>query len=221
VSDETEHDRVGGAVFELMQGRPRPPPAGGADSRLIFSCAAPSWWESARGVTMSGANVKAVLEAVRTAIITELRGCEIYKAAAERATDPSAKQMFQSLADDEQTHKDFLEKNYRSLLQEGEWAIPATPENLTPLDHSDIVNTDFLKRVKGGAFEMAVIAAGVELERSAIEYYHSQARECPDDTARKTFQFLADWEKGHLESLREVERSMRDEYFADLGFSPL
>ena len=170
---------------------------------------------------MNGANVKAVLEAVKTAIITELRGCEIYKAAAEKATDPSAKQMFQSLADDEHLHKEFLEKNYRSLLQQGEWALPATPENLTPLDQSDIINADFLKRVKGGAFEMAVIATGVELERSAIEYYRSQARECPDETAKKTFQFLADWEKGHLESLRELERQMRDQYFADLGFSPL
>ncbi len=169
---------------------------------------------------MSDATLKTVLEAVKTAIITELRGFEIYKAAAERAHDPAARQMFQSLADDEGAHKEFLEKNYRSLLEKGEWAIPATPQNLTPLDHSDIITPDFLKRVKGGAFEMAVIAAGVELERSAIEYYASQARACPDETAKKTFRFLADWEKGHLDSLKDLERQMRDQYFADMGFSP-
>ena len=170
---------------------------------------------------MKEATLKPLLEAVKTAIITELRGFEIYRAAVDRCTDPSAKLMFQSLADDEQAHKEFLEKNYRSLLAQGEWSVPATPENLTPLDHSDIITPDFLRRVKGGAFEMAVIAAGVELERSAIEYYRTQARECPDETGRTTFEFLAQWEKGHLESLQELERQMRDQYFSDLGFSPL
>ncbi len=161
-----------------------------------------------------------VLEAVKTAIITELRGLEIYRAAVDRATDPAAREMFKCLADDEQAHKEFLEANYRSLLHDGTWAVPATPENLTPLDHSDIVSTEFLRRVKGGAFEMAVIAAGVELERSAIEYYRKEARACPDDTARETFRFLADWEKGHLDALVDLERQMRDQYFAEQGFSP-
>ncbi len=163
---------------------------------------------------------QAVLEAVKTAIITELRGLEIYKAAAGQSTDPSAKQMFQALADDEAAHKDFLEKNYQSLLKDGTWSVPATPENLSPLDHSEIITADFLKRVKGTDFEMGVIATGVLLEKTAIDYYRDQARNCPDETARKTFGFLADWEKGHLESLVELERSMRDQYFAQQGFSP-
>lgn len=161
----------------------------------------------------------AVLEAVKTAIITELRGLEIYRAAAERATDPSAKQMFRSLADDESAHKDFLERNYRSLLATGEWAVPPSPEALNPLDHTEVITPEFLKRVRGGSFEMAVIAAGVELERSAIEYYRAQSVSCPDEASRDTFRFLADWEKGHLEALVDLERSMRDQYFADQGFS--
>ncbi len=163
----------------------------------------------------------AVLEAVKTAIITELRGLEIYKAAAQRAGDPAARQMFEALADDEQAHKDFLDRNYQSLLKDGTWSVPATPANLTPLDHSEIITPDFLKRVKGGAFEMAVIAAGVELERSAIEYYRGQAQACPDAAAKETFRFLAEWEKGHLEALVDLEHRMREVYFAEQGFSPL
>lgn len=168
---------------------------------------------------MEETTLKAVLEAVKTAIITELRGYEIYKAAAERAQDPDVKTMFESLARDEAMHKQFLERNYQGLLQEGRWTVPASPEALTPLDHSDVIGPSFLKRVKGGSFEMAVIATGVELERSAIEYYKRQAASCPDETARATFEFLADWEVGHLEALADLERQMRDEYFAQQGFS--
>ena len=169
---------------------------------------------------MNEANRKIVLEAIKTAIITELRGYEIYKAAADRATDPAAKQMFGSLAEDERHHKMFLEKNFQSVLERGEWVVPATAENLSPLDDSEIVDSDFLKRVKGGAFEMAVVAAGCELEKSAISYYKKAADECPDEESAKVFRFLADWEKDHLRHLTELEARLKDEYFASQGFSP-
>ncbi len=85
---------------------------------------------------MDQATCKIVLEAVKTAIITELPGLEIYMAAAERTTDPSARIMFQSLVNDEAHHKEFLECNFRSLLEKGTWSVPATLENLSPLDES-------------------------------------------------------------------------------------
>lgn len=169
---------------------------------------------------MDLATRKIVLEAVKTAIITELRGYEIYRAAAERTTDASAKQMFQSLADDERHHKEFLEKNFKSLLEHGTWAVPATPENLSPLDHSEIITADFLKRVRGGDFEMAVVAAGCQLELSAINFYKQAAKDCPDEESAAVFRFLADWEGDHLRNLADLEARMKDQYFADLGFSP-
>ena len=170
---------------------------------------------------MDHATRRIVLEAVKTAIITELRGYEIYKAAAERTTDASARLMFQSLANDEAHHKDFLEKNFRSLIENGEWSVPATPQNLSPLDESEVITPQFLKRVKGGSFEMAVVAAGCELEMSAINFYKKSAEECPDEESAKVFRFLADWEKGHLEALSDLQAVMKDQYFADLGFSPM
>ncbi len=170
---------------------------------------------------MDQASRKIVLEAVKTAIITELRGLEIYKAAAERTADPSARIMFQSLANDEAQHKEFLEKNFKSLLAKGTWSVPATPENLSPLDESEVITPQFLKRVKGGSFEMAVVAAGCELELSAIRFYSKAATECPDEDSAKVFRFLADWEKGHLDALNELEARMRDQYFADQGFAPM
>lgn len=169
---------------------------------------------------MNDASKKVVLEAVKTAIITELRGLEIYRAAAERAEDPAAKQMFQSLADDELQHKKFLEQNYESLLKDGTWSVPATPENLSPLDHSEIITDDFLSRVRGGAFEMGVVATGVLLEKTAIDYYSKMSKECPDEESAKVFEFLATWEEDHLKSLQDLEVRLRDQYFADQGFAP-
>ena len=169
---------------------------------------------------MDIAKRKIVLEALKTAIITELRGHEIYKAAAEKAKDPNARMMFEKLADDELVHKTFLEKNFKSILANGVWSVPATPQNLSPLDHSDIITPEFLRRVKAGSFEMAVIATGVMLERTAIDYYTKAADECPDEESAKVFRFLATWEQDHLKALSELELRLKDEYFADLGFVP-
>lgn len=160
-----------------------------------------------------------VLEAIKMAIITELRGFEIYNAAVERTDDPTAKLMFKQLADDELHHKKFLEKNFRSVLETGEWAVPATPETLTPFDQSEIVSQKVIDRVKAGSFEMAVVAAGVELERSAIEFYNKAAKDCPDEESAAVFSFLANWEADHLRSLILLEGHMREQYFAKQGFA--
>ncbi len=162
-----------------------------------------------------------VLEALKTAIVTELRGLEIYKAAAERSTDPAARTMFEKLADDERHHKDFLELNFKSILEQGTWAVPATPQTLSPLDDSNIVTPEFLKRVKGGSFEMGVVAAGAILELTAINFYARAAKECPDEESAKVFRFLSEWEGDHLKALNELEERLKDEYFASLGFNPM
>ena len=62
---------------------------------------------------------------------------------------------------------------------------------------------------------------GCELELSAITFYTKAADECPDEESSKVFRFLADWEKGHLDALSELEERMKDQYFADQGFSPM
>ncbi|MGD8394237.1 MAG: ferritin family protein [Candidatus Eiseniibacteriota bacterium] len=170
---------------------------------------------------MDESTKKLVLEAIKTAIITELRGYEIYKAAAERATDPNARLMFEKLARDEQHHKAFLERNFQSILADGTWAVPATAENLNPLDDTEIIDPAFLKRVKGGSFEMAAVAAGSALEQSAIDYYNRAADSCPDPESAQVFRFLATWEDEHLEHLTELEDRLKDEYFAEQGFTPM
>jgi rubrerythrin len=168
---------------------------------------------------MDKATQRTVLEAIKTAIITELRGYEIYLAAAERAKDAAARMMFQQLAEDEKHHKLFLERNFRSILERGEWEVPATPANLSPLDDSKIVNEKVMSQIKGGAFETAVVAAGVELERSAIEFYKKAAAECEDEESAKVFGFLANWEADHLRSLSALEAQLSEQYFADQGFA--
>ena len=70
------------------------------------------------------------------------------------------------------------------------------------------------------AFEMAVVAAGVELEMSAINYYKKAAEECPDEESSKVFTFLAVWEDDHLRALTDLQDRLKDEYFASQGFTP-
>ncbi len=67
---------------------------------------------------------------------------------------------------------------------------------------------------------MAVVAAGVQLEMSAIEYYKKAAAECPDEESSKVFKFLAEWEDDHLRNLTDLQERLKDDYFASQGFAP-
>ena len=70
-------------------------------------------------------------------------------------------------------------------------------------------------------FEMSAIGIGIMLEKSAIEHFERLAREADDEEARKMYGWLAEWERGHLDQLVEIDRSLRDAYWADQGFSPM
>jgi rubrerythrin len=91
------------------------------------------------------------------------------------------------------------------------------------VDHGagDVIDDSFRKSVKRGKFEMAVIGIGCDLEKKAITYYREQAQEAEDPDLRQLFTWLAEWEDGHLEHLLELEKMLQDEYWSDVGFSPM
>ncbi len=46
------------------------------------------------------------------------------------------------------------------------------------------------------------------------------AKSAAEDEVRDFYQFLADWEKGHLEALQKLYGGVREDHWAEGGFSP-
>jgi len=170
---------------------------------------------------MSNPKTENMIKAVKDAIMTEIKGQQLYSHAATQTQDPSAKAMFEALAKDEDEHVALLKAQYQSLLNNG--SIDLSVMHPAELDHGagHVIDDGFRKSIKRGTFELAVVGIGCDLENKAIAYYREQAAVAEDDDLKQLFTWLSEWEVGHLEQLMELEKMMQDEYWADQGFSPM
>jgi rubrerythrin len=162
-----------------------------------------------------------MIEAVKNAIMTEIKGQQLYSHAAATTQDAAAKTMFTALARDEDEHVALLQAQHKSLVEAGR--LDLSQVHPAELDHGagHVIDDSFRKSIKRGTFEMAVIGIGCDLENKAINYYRDQAARTDDPDLRQLFTWLGEWEVGHLAQLVELEKMMQDEYWADQGFAPM
>jgi rubrerythrin len=170
---------------------------------------------------MTDAKTQSMIQAVKDAIMTEIKGQQLYSHAASTTEDAAAKAMFTALAKDEDEHVALLQAQYESLLSSGK--IDLSKVNPAEVDHGagHVIDDKFRKSIKRGTFEMAVIGIGCDLENKAISYYKTEADKTDDADLKQLFTWLAEWEVGHLEHLMELEKMLQDEYWADQGFAPM
>ena len=170
---------------------------------------------------MNDAQKARMIDAIKNAIMTEIKGQQLYAHAAGQTEDPSARAMFEALAKDEDEHVALLQAQHKSLVEEGR--VDITLVHPAEVDHGagHVIDDDFRKSIKRGTFEMAVIGIGCDLENKAITYYREQAELAEDPDLKQIFTWLSEWEVGHLEHLMELEKILQDEYWSDQGFSPM
>jgi len=162
-----------------------------------------------------------LIEGIRVAMMAERTGHDFYRMAAEHTRDPSGKQTFTQLAEDEQKHFEYLSRHYQSLVEKGELAKGVTLGQAHELanDHP-IFSADFKSRLKGAHFEMSALAIAVQLELNGINHYKAQAEKAKTPEARKLFEELVDWEKGHYNAFVRQQEELQEAYWNEAGFSP-
>jgi rubrerythrin len=169
---------------------------------------------------MDDLQLTSAIDAVKTAILTEMQGYELYKGAAERTADPEARRMFLLLAKEEEGHNQMLYEQFQSLMKEKKWAPPMT------LAHGEgfedlVADENWRKSLRFGTMELSVVALGASLEAKAIAFYRNAAETTPDPEGRKVFQWLVDWEGSHLKWMEWLEEDLKQRYWAEQGFSPM
>ncbi len=170
---------------------------------------------------MDDAKLKRKIEAIKTALMTEIKGQQLYNHAVTQTPDADAKAMFEALARDEEEHVAILKGQYRSLMEKGR--IDLSVVHPAEVDHgaAPIISDAFRRSIKRGTFELAVIGIGCDLENRAIAFYREQAAKADDADLKRIFTWLASWEVGHLEQLMALESMMQDAYWADQKFAPM
>ncbi len=160
------------------------------------------------------------LEIIKSAILMEVRGQAFYKSVVERTNNSDIKNIFNIMADEEKLHADFLTKHYLTIKQglspETILLPKETSENIVNL----ILSKDIKNQVSGAGYEAAAISASIDMENKAVEIYTNFANETTDHEIKELFFWLANWEKGHVKMLSELDKELREKIWFDNNFWP-
>ena len=173
--------------------------------------------------------IESALEVIRQAIQNEIAGQRFYSDASFYCLDPWAKDLFSSLALEEEGHTQLLLVEYESLKQHGEWLDPEAARSssaqvdITQFTFSDHESAQELfpsqwsvdQAVDRRADDLAALAFGISMEEQAINLYGEQSQESDDPAAREAYQFLVDEERRHYRQLKDQWERLAGVPFGD------
>ena len=170
---------------------------------------------------MSSEAISKVTDGLLNAIRAEREGQHFYLMAAQTCRDSKGREVFEQLAAEELGHAEFLQKQYRSLLDTGR-----PDENLklgtqTDLQGPNPIFSDQIRsRLKDAHFEMTALSVGAQLELDAQKYYLERAAESEAIYIKTFYLELADWEAVHYRALVSQQESLKEDYWSGSGFAP-
>lgn len=135
---------------------------------------------------------------ITTAVASEIEAYEFYAGVAEKAQDSNARGIFGELANEEKSHRDFLEgvllgTKPLSIDETKDYKVSATVDK--PKLSVDMKPAD-------------AIALAMKNEEEAMNMYAELARMCTDNKEKELFESLARMEQGHKFKLEEMYTNM-------------
>lgn len=162
-----------------------------------------------------------VTDILKQAIIMENRGKSLYEMVAAQTPSAEVKEIFKTMADEEQMHIEFLTKQFAHYKKNKNFDKNQLD---TTAEEDAIANSILTEKIKqdisGAGFESAAISAAIDMENKSIEVYELRAKESTDPNEKELYQWLADWEKGHHKLLLELNKQLTEKVWFDNNFWP-
>lgn len=165
-------------------------------------------------------NANTTLDILKTAILLEKRGKSFYETVAEKSTDEEVRNIFLTMAKEEQLHIEFLSAQYREYEKSGKLSSAIKPAKADDSIANMVLSKDITSRISAAGFEAAAISAAIDMENKAIEVYSRRANESADPAEKELYQFLADWERSHHRILYEMSEELKERIWNDNQFWP-
>lgn len=162
-----------------------------------------------------------VIDILKKAVIMEARGKALYQKVAEQTNSPDVRKIFSVMAEEEQLHIDFLQKQLAHYRKTGKF----DQNELDKASGDDVIANTILtdtiiKEISGAGFEAAAISAAIDMENKSVEVYSARANEAEDPNEKELYAWLADWERGHHKLLIELNQQLTEQVWYDNNFWP-
>lgn len=159
------------------------------------------------------------LEILKTALLLERKGKAFYTQAALNSESKSAKQIFETMAEEEDAHIKYITKQAQHYVKNHSFLAPEPPPEEDDAT-AEILTEKIKNEINAAGFEAAAISAAIDFENRAIEVYSNRAKEATDPTEKEVYQMLADWEKGHHHLLHRLSEQLKEQIWNDNNFWP-
>lgn len=150
------------------------------------------------------------LESLKTAIKLEQDGRTFYQEATQRAANPLAKSVFETLADEELVHIETIKAFHCALQEKGTCQELGGLLDDKPQPKARLENVFQKARramdetIKADTGSLEAYQAAMELEQRAYNMYKRLVADTADDMARKLYQFMLEQENEHYAFLKET-----------------
>jgi rubrerythrin len=160
------------------------------------------------------------LEILKQAILLERRGKAFYQKIAENTKNKSVQDVFEMLAEEEQKHINILSEQFKAYHQKKKFVRGNFNEADNSSFASKILTREIKEKISAAGFEAAAISAAISMEERAIRLYSESAQTSSDSEANALFEWLAGWEREHLNLLSDIDNSLREKVWFDNKFWP-
>jgi rubrerythrin len=160
------------------------------------------------------------LEILKQAILLERRGMAFYGKVAEQTENLAIRDFFELMAKEEQKHIHTLSEQFKAYHQSKTFI----PKNYSEPEDSQValkvLNQDIKDNISAAGFEAAAISAAISMEEQAIKLYTESALKTTDSDAKALYEWLSQWERGHLRMLFDIDKSLKENIWFDNQFWP-
>ncbi len=152
------------------------------------------------------------LEALQIAIQMEIDGKEYYLKASQQSSNELGKKLLESLAGEEDTHRQKFEEIYNAI--QGKRAWPTT--DFQP-DGGKRLRTIFAKateemgsNIKAPATELDAVQTAMDMENKTYDFYRSQGKNANYDAERDFYETISAEEREHHLILLDYYEYLKD-----------
>jgi rubrerythrin len=157
---------------------------------------------------MSEKNERA-LRMLQTALAMETKGHHFYTQTLETCSNPTGREIFQMLLEDEVVHASIIKRIYDALSGGKDWS-----GDLSQLEAQDLTDLGAVFRqlaVKHGdsitpsTTDLQALEVGIDFEKKAVLFYQEALEAATDPLERRFVQLMVAEEKTHVQVLNDMK----------------
>jgi len=160
-----------------------------------------------------------VIDLIKGAILLERKGKAFYETTARNTQSEGVREVFETMAAEEEKHIEILSKHYESLVREGKLSqieYSDQPENIS----RQVLTKKIRNEISAAGYEAAAISAAMAMEDNAVRFYSQRATTTTDNLEKELFNWLSNWEKTHLQFLSDLDNELKEAVWYDNKFWP-